>query len=619
MKIDKNKLNRLLDEFEDFDIERGLFKIYLERTKLDFKQSEFLSNYFQDFEEVQNLRKYILELDITTFDELEHIMELLIPLNDRKLNGAFFTPKYIVDFIIEEISPNEDSKVLDPSCGCGAFLLGIIRYYENNNRTISEIVKNNVYGADILDYNIRRSKLLITIYALERGEILRSKDFNIYLKDSLRDEWKINFDAVVGNPPYVKFQDLSDSNRVFLKEKWQTINKGTYNIYFAFFELGYRILKKTGKLGYITPNNYFTSLAGESLRNYFSSNQCIYKIIDFNHYKIFDAQTYTCLTFLNKSKNQQISFDKLYGSNPIEFLESYDKSEIKLEDLNDKKWRLLRESEQFNIKKIENTGIRLNELFVINVGIATLKDILYFIDGKSIDSDYYIKTYNNREYKIEKEIVKPLYKISDFSNQKECDSNYRKIIYPYRIENGKAVVLEEADLANRFPMTYKYLIDIKLELIKRSKDEINPFYLYGRSQGLNKFGIRLLTPTFSKRPKFLVVEEFDSLYCNGYGLHYKEDFNNGLGLFDNRPIQRKENIDVLQKILNSELMHYYVTHTSVSIQGGYPCYQKNFIERFRIPDLDENEINLIRNLKFDELNVFLAEKYQVKLGIPNLV
>jgi len=71
---------------------------------------------------------------------------------------------------------------------------------------------------------------------------------------------------VVGNPPYVKFQDLTDVNRIYLQKHWTTVEGGTFNLYFAFFELGYKLLKVNGKLGYITPNNYFTSLSGEALR-----------------------------------------------------------------------------------------------------------------------------------------------------------------------------------------------------------------------------------------------------------------------------------------------------------------------------------------------------------------
>jgi adenine-specific DNA-methyltransferase len=64
------------------------------------------------------------------------------------------------------------------------------------------------------------------------------------------------------------------------------------------------------------------------------------------------------------------------------------------------------------------------------------------------------------------------------------------------------------------------------------------------------------------------------------------------------PISKIENIDVVQKILNSCVMDYYVTKTSVSIEGGYPCYQKNFIEKFTIPEYNRlRKLNSIRSLK----------------------
>ena len=119
----------------------------------------------------------------------------------------------------------------------------------------------------------------------------------------------MSFDNIVGNPPYVKFQDLTNDNRNYLAKHWTTVEGGTFNLYFVFFELGYKLLKPTGKLGYITPNNYFTSLAGEALRKYFFHQKCVTRIIDFSHKKVFDAQTYTAITFLNKQQNEAITYD----------------------------------------------------------------------------------------------------------------------------------------------------------------------------------------------------------------------------------------------------------------------------------------------------------------------
>ena len=67
-------------------------------------------------------------------------------------------------------------------------------------------------------------------------------------------------------------------------------------------------------------------------------------------------------------------------------------------------------------------------------------------------------------------------------------------------------------------------------------------------------------------------------------------------------------------------MDYYVTKTSVSIEGGYPCYQKNFIEKFTIPELTEEEVELIRSLNDPiEIDEFLIGKYQINVLAGNLV
>jgi len=67
-------------------------------------------------------------------------------------------------------------------------------------------------------------------------------------------------------------------------------------------------------------------------------------------------------------------------------------------------------------------------------------------------------------------------------------------------------------------------------------------------------------------------------------------------------------------------MHYYVSKTSVAIEGGYPCYQKNFIEKFTIPELTKEEIQILRNMNDkDEIDEFLISKYHLNLPVPNLV
>ena len=608
-------LKKLIDVHEVESVERHLFFKYINDFSLDIKDSILLKNYFQDFQEDYELLNELKKIKIENFIQLEKSQELLIPKSDRELNGAFFTPRRIVDKIVLELNPNHGDKCVDISCGCGAFLIGLLKFFQTKySKSISEIVKENIYGYDILDYNIRRAKVLIALYALERGEIINDDDFNLEVGDSLRKNWNVNFEIVVGNPPYVKYQDLDSITRQFLLENFNSITKGTFNLYFAFFELGQKLLTNEGKLGFITPNNYFTSLSGGSLREFFQKDQIIYKVVDFSSKKVFEALTYTCLTFLNKRRNKSIEFNKYFEGDFEDFLDSYDSnlSEVKYSNLNPKKWRLLLNKDQRNINIIESIGTKLGDLFTINVGIATLRDDLYFIDGK--DKRGFFKDYNGKKFYIEEDLVKSLYKISDFSSQEKCDNNDRKIIFPYKVLSGKSIVLQESDLKALYPSCFSYFELIKKDLLNRSKKEIlNPYFQYGRSQGLNKFGLRLLTPTFSNTPSFFKVTEVDSLYCNGYGVHYKVD-QGKQSLFDNFPIQDQSNIDILQRILNSSIMDYYVKTTSVTIDGGYPCYQKNFIELFNIPYLSQHELDTLRTLNDSEFNEKLTSIYDVNLS-----
>ncbi len=619
---------RLLNSWDTINIENHFIYRYLKLKKLDYSKSSFLSSYFENFTLNNSLFNLLQTFELFTLKDLENNLELIIPNEDRKLNGAFFTPNYVVDFIINVIEPQENDRNLDPSCGCGAFLVGLINYYKTNyNKSIKTIIQENIFGADLMSYNIRRTKLILSILALENNETLEESDFNLVIQDSTRADWNDvflqskGFDNILGNPPYVKFQDLSEENRKFLLQKYKTIRNGTFNLYFAFFELGFNLLSENGKLAYITPNNYFTSLAAESLRIFFQNKQCIYRIVDFKDKKVFEAQTYTAITFLDKKNNSELLYDKIpQNLEPKQFLKNVNGSPNKLCDLNHKKWRLLKINEQKNIRNIETIGQPIGQLFNITVGIATLKDEVYFIDSQKFENGFYVKKYNNKNYLIEKEITKTIYKISDFKNQKDIILNRRKIIFPYKTVKGNAVSFSEKELAEKFPKTYEYFIAVKNELEKRDKGKkVKPFFAYGRTQGLTRKGQMILTPTFSQFPRFLIAPEKDAFFCNGYGIYFNERLTD---LWENsiNPIAKKENILLLQKILNSIVMHYYISVTSVSIQGGYPCYQKNFIEKFTIPYLTVDELEILRSLnEKEEIDSFLIEKYQLNLPVPNLV
>lgn len=613
-------LNNIIKSFDINDIERGLVCHCADTMKLDLSSSKFLSNYIDDFVPSKPLQNAVDSIGELSIESLSVAMELLIPSADKVVNGAFFTPSYIVDYIVDNVAPKIDDVVADISCGSGAFLLGVLRYFiKHYSCSVKEVVSKNLYGADILEYNIQRSKIILSLFALSKGETLEDSDFNLIHCDSLAYKWNIKFDCIVGNPPYVKFQDLEETTRNFLTQNYETTSFGTFNLYFAFFEAGYNLLNEDGRLGYITPNNYFTSLAGESLRTYFEKLKCVYKIVDFNSTKVFDVQTYTAISFLSKSHNEYIHYGRIKaGQSPSDFLNLIYFSSNFYSDLNKKKWRLLCGAEQFNIRQIETIGEPIGELFNICVGIATLKDDIYSFFPIKEDCRYFYFERDNILWQVEKSLARSTVKISDIKNQIELNNNNRYFLFPYKKINGKMVAIPEDEMASKYQGAYSYFIHFKeiLDSRGKGKHKYTPFYSYGRTQGLNRTGVKLYTPTFSKHPRFLVDLNEDSLFTNGYGIFFREKSDT---LFESNPISEIENLDVIQKILNSEIMDYYITATSVAIDGGYPCYQKNFIEKFTIPYLEQSQINELRELTSQEdINMYLENIYNINLREPNL-
>ena len=219
--MEKIVINELIKKYDIVLIEKHLIYWYLENNELDLKKSLVLSKFMAGFKPSQELISLISKIKKYDLKQLEKYLELLIPRQDRKVNGAFFTPTYVVEFIIKSISPQANEKCLDPSCGSGAFLVGLVEYFRKKyNKSVKEIIQKNIYGSDILEYNVRRAKIILSIYGLINNEIIEETDFNIFFQDSLQVKWSVKFDVIVGNPPYVKYQDLTDANRHELIKKW---------------------------------------------------------------------------------------------------------------------------------------------------------------------------------------------------------------------------------------------------------------------------------------------------------------------------------------------------------------------------------------------------------------
>lgn len=616
-KMRTKQIFSLLNNYDINEIENSLIYLFIEKIKTNEIKNKLIKDRLKkiNLKTTEFLSHFLKESNIDlTLKNMEKIFELLIKPEDRKLNGAFYTPDFIVEYINDYvIKKSSDFKVCDCSCGSGAFLIKATeKISKKSGKGIIETIEKNIYGVDIMERSIERTKLLLSLLALQNGEDKEDIKFNVKIGDSLNNikfDWKKEFpevfegggfDGVVGNPPYVRIQDFNKNIKNLLINQYKTSGRGNFNLYFAFFEMGLKLLKKDGKLGYITPNNYFTSLAGRTLREFLQINKLVDRIIDFNHLRIFeDATTYTCITFLNKKNKELFEFSKVEDKKLFSKLKNIKYSNIKFSELGPKKWRLIGGVDFYNIKQIENIGIRLGKFADIKVGIATLKDNLYLLDGNRKKGDFYIKEHNGQEYLIEMGLTRKIVKIASVNSDESIKRDKRRIIFPYVKKGKRHYLIDEEILKRKYPKTYSYLLEIKKELSTRDKGKtrIPKWYAYGRGQGLNLYGKKLLTKTFNNKPNFMVDEGEYSLFCNGYAVFPKNE----------------EDLNILKKILNSDIMNYYTRKTSVEIGGDYQCYQKNFIESFSIPKLSEEQKAFLLNEK-DKVKIrdFLIKIYKLK-------
>ena len=502
--------------------------------------------------------------------------------NKIKSNGVVYTPKWIVDLIIEKINFKENfatHNILDPSCGDGAFLYEIVemiileaKQQNLENQQIAEILAKNIYGFDIDEQAILLAKNRLN--SLLEQHCLPAVFWHIKVFDCLDKNLLTNyqnyFDYIVGNPPYVRIQNLGEDRRLKIQQDWHFCKNGSTDLFIAFFQIANKLLKKDGKLGFITPNTYLKTKTAISFRYFLQQQKNIECLIDFGDYQIFkNAITYSIITIINK-KHKQDYFDYYkWQDNQLQFVEKINFSDLKLDC-----WQLVKNDILAKIKNIEKNGTPLKNIAKISVGITTLADAYYIFDNVIFNDKYAkIQLKNGEIFEIESEILKPIIKASILKQDKVHKDKY--IIFPYQLINGKHKIIAEKTLQENFPKCYDYFISIKQILQNRDSGKKNnvAWYAFGRSQGLDSsFGNKILTSPMNYKPNFVVSNLANHCFYSGYAIK-----------FDG-------NLQELAKILNSERMFFYIQQTSRDYQGGYKSYAKSFIENFCITNCELEKI-----------------------------
>jgi type I restriction-modification system DNA methylase subunit len=595
-------------------VDRLIVSAFLVINQLQVLQNQYLLEYLIEgyqIDEQTNLNDFvgIINTEIAVFDieKLIELFEFVISPSDRIVNGAIYTPSDIREYIISQSFRKVgnqllNAKIADISCGCSGFLYTAAKEIKRRTgNSYQTIFQNQIFGLDIQEYSITRSKLLLSLLALSEGEDIEQFHFNIYQGDSLTFKWQdlyndfLGFEIIVGNPPYVSARNLEVEAKENVK-LWEVCSTGNPDLYIPFFQIGYENLAPNGILGYITMNTFFKSLNGRALRRYFEEKRIAIRIIDFGTHQIFKSKsTYTCICFL---ENTEQNFVEYYKSESKELPNNRNLySRVNFRNLDAQKGWNLNNNEI--ISRIEAVGNPFGKLYKTRHGIATLRNDLFIFKPVAEDEDFFYLQ-NGSLYPIEKGICKDILNSNKLSRSIDFESVREKVLFPYN-DNNKPKALEEEFLNDVFPEAYKYLKKKKQELAKRDKGkgEYEKWFAFGRTQSLEKVGNKLFFPKFSNQtPNYLLSNDNDLLFYNGQAV---------IG-------HSEEEMLLIKKIMESRLFWYYIKTTSKPYSSSYYSLNGNYINNFGIPDLSNNDIDFILNENNkDTLDAFFEERYGIIL------
>ena len=500
------------------------------------------------------------------------------------------------------------------------------------------ILQNNIFGVDIDPLAVEVSKFSLLLKALENSSleeieayhqrthnrILPNLDNNIKNGNSLIDtsyarfdesiysnialmnklkmfNWNTEFgnrkfDAIVGNPPYIRVQNMVQYSREeydFYKSgisQYTTAKADTLDKYYLFIEKGLNLLNENGVLGYIVPHKFMNIKSGAELRELLTSNLNVQKILHFGTHQVFENRsTYTCILVLSKQANTEFEMGFVQDWNHFLFDHNVECLPYPATYISRQPWSFLPQNIIAHLEHISPSCVPLSSLADIFVGVQTSADQIYIIHADREDRSFiYSHDRRNREFKVEKGILrKSIYDTQLASYERITANSY--IIFPYKEVNGKPMLYSLEEMHTSFPYALAYLEGFREELDKRnmnSRNESN-WFAFGRSQSIKRFlsGEHLVWPVLSIGSNYVYDNEMVVFTGGGNGPFY------GLEM---KPASR-ESIFYIQAVLNHWLMELLVKGKASTFRGDYYSHGKQFIATLPIYKIDfDNPIEVAK-------------------------
>jgi type I restriction-modification system DNA methylase subunit len=478
-----------------------------------------------------------------------------------------------------------------------------------------DILLNNIYGVDIDPQAVEVTKLSLLLKVLEgeshetigsqlalfQERVLPDLGRNIKCGNSLigpdyyegrqltmlvdeEERYRVNafdwkaefsqvfiqggFDAVIGNPPYIRIQTLQESSPIdveFFKKRYEAASKGNYDIYVIFIEKVLEVLNKQGKMGFILPSKFFATDYGESIRNIIANRKALYKIVDFGHLQIFEqATTYTCLLFLTGSPQEVFEYVKINLSNELK-----DANFRTIQNtLTNIPWEFSDEENQKLIDKINSISVPLSDLPTrIGRGSSSGSDDVFILrqEGKKL------LTRQGEEVTIEDSVLRSPVYATDFGRYEFRPKQEEMIIFPYKVSLNGYELIEESEFKKQYPKAYTYLVSRKKELLGRK--QFKQWYGFSAPRNLDVHETaQILIPLLADKGLFCRIPDKATGLCLMASGGFSITVSN----------ESKLSPNYVLGLLNSKLLFWRLRSISNVFRGGWITCTKQYVETLPI-------------------------------------
>ena len=301
----QERYNLYTEALEKFYINSSLpdtFREVFKNANVPYKDPETLTNFLKqinnnfDYKDSERLG-----------DAYEYLLSLLGSQGDL---GQFRTPRHLIDFIVNIVSPSKDDEILDPACGTAGFLISAYKYIlasnkdedKKNNLTFEEQknILKNITGYDIEPSMVRIAEMNLFLHGASEPKIYE------YDTLTMDDRWNDKFDVILANPPF-----MTPTGGIRPHNKFD-INASRSEVLFVDYIVNH--MRSKGKAGIIIPDTILFS-------NVSSSYKSLRKIICENGlYAIVSLPAGVFKPYAKDVKTSILFFDKSYATDLIYYI-----------------------------------------------------------------------------------------------------------------------------------------------------------------------------------------------------------------------------------------------------------------------------------------------------------